>query len=65
LKYQLVENTSDGLVTRTADSAQQALSLWYALDGDVQSIKNEQRQEISLSDLRTAAEYEKALKANS
>jgi hypothetical protein len=65
LKYQLIENTSDGLVTHAAHSAQQALSLWYALDGDVQSIKNEQRQVISLSDLRTAAEYEKALKASS
>ena len=65
LKYQLIENTSDGFVTHAADSAELALSLWYALDGDVQSIKNEQRQELSLSDLRTAAEYEKALKTNS
>ena len=64
MKYQLVEkNTSDGPVTHAADSAEQALSLWYALDGEVQSIKNEQRQQISLSDLRTAAEYEKARKA--
>ena len=62
MKYYLIENTSDGLVTRTAHSAQQALSLWYALDGDVKSIKNEQREVISLSDLRTAAEYEKARK---
>jgi len=63
LKYQLIENTSDGLVTHAADSAQQALSLWYALDGDVQSILNEQREEVSLSELRTAAEFEKAQKA--
>lgn len=63
MKYQLIENTSDGLVTHAADSAQQALSLWYALDGDVQSILNEQREEVSLSELRTAAEFEKAQKA--
>jgi hypothetical protein len=65
LKYQLIENTSDGLVTHAAGSAREALSLWYALDGGVQSIMNEQRQKISLSDLRTAAEYEKAQKAGS
>ena len=63
MKYQLIENTSDGLVSHAADSAQQALSLWYALDGDVQSILNEQREEVSLSELRTAAEFEKAQKA--
>jgi hypothetical protein len=64
LRYQLGENTYDGFMTHTARSAEQALSLWYALDGNVQSIENEQRQQISLSDLRTAAEYEKGRKAD-
>lgn len=63
MKYQIIENTSDGHVTYTAESAQLALSLWYALDGEVQSIMNEQHQKISLSDLRTAAQYEKAQKS--
>ena len=63
MRYQLIENTSDGLVTHAANSAREALSLWYALDGEVQTIVNEQRQQISLSDLRTAAEHEKAQKA--
>ena len=58
-----MENTSDGLVTHAANSAREALSLWYALDGEVQTIMDEQREQISLSDLRTAAEYEKAQKA--
>ena len=63
MRYQLIENTSDGLVTHAANSAREALSLWYALDGEVQTIMNEQRQPISLADLRTAAEYEKEQKA--
>jgi len=63
LRYQLIENTSDGLVTHAANSAREALSLWYALDGEVQTIMDEQREQISLSNLRTAAEYEKAQKA--
>ncbi len=63
MKYHLTENTPDGLVTYTAESAEVALSLWYALDGEVQSIMNDQRQTLSLPDLRTAAEYEKAQKA--
>ena len=54
MRYELVEVTSDGLITHKAETAEQALSLWYALDGDVQTIKNEHDQEISLEELRAA-----------
>jgi hypothetical protein len=59
LKYQVIEKTSDGLVPHTVDTAARALSLWYALDGEVEAIRNENQQEISLADLRIAAEKEK------
>lgn len=55
----MIEKTSDGLVSHTADTAALALSLWYALDGEVEAIRNENQQEISLADLRAAAEKEK------
>jgi hypothetical protein len=60
MKYQLIETTSDGLVSHGAETAEQALSLWYALDGDVQTIKNEHQQEIGLAELRAAATTEKS-----
>jgi hypothetical protein len=60
MRYELVEITSDGLVSHKAETAEQALSLWYALDGDVQTIRNENRQEVSLAELRAAATAEKA-----
>ena len=63
MRYQLIENASDGFVTHAGQPAEQALSLWYALDGNVEAIKDEQGLQISLSNLRTAAEYEKARKA--
>lgn len=43
MKYQLIEVSGDGIVTHNADNAKPALSLWYALDGEVQSIRNEKR----------------------
>ena len=55
----MIEKTSDGLVPHTVDTAALALSLWYALDGEVEAIRNESQQEISLADLRAAAEKEK------
>lgn len=55
MRYQLIEITADGLVTHNAESAKQALSMWYALDGEVQAIKTESQQEISLEELRAAA----------
>ena len=59
MRYELVEITSDGLVSHKAESAEQALSLWYALDGDVQTIKDENQQEIDLDELMAAATTEK------
>ena len=59
MRYQVIEKTSDGLVPHKVDTAALALSLWYALDGEVEAIRNENQQEISLADLRTAAEKEK------
>ena len=58
MKYQLIETTSDGLVSHSVETAEQALSLWYALDGEVQTIKNEHQQEIGLAELRVAATTE-------
>lgn len=60
MSYELIEITSDGMVSHKAETAEQALSLWYALDGDVQTIKNENQQEVGLADLRAAATTEKA-----
>lgn len=60
MKYELVEETSDGLVSHGAETAEQALSLWYALDGEVRTIKNEHKQEVGLAELRAAAKAEKA-----
>ena len=60
MKYQLIEITADGLVTHNAETAKLALSLWYALDGEVQTIQNENKQHMSLAELRTAAAMEKA-----
>ena len=61
MRYELVEITSDGLVSHKAETAEQALSLWYALDGDVQTIRNENQQELDLAELRVAATAEKIL----
>ena len=61
MRYELVEITSDGLVSHKAETAEQALSLWYALDGDVQTIKDENQQEVGLAELRVAATTEKDL----
>ena len=61
MRYELVEVTSDGLVSHKAETAEQALSLWYALDGDVQTIRNENQQELDLAELRVAATAEKVL----
>ena len=60
MKYQLIEVSGDGIVAHNVDNAKRALSLWYALDGEVQSIRNEKRQEISLAELREAASNEEA-----
>ena len=60
MRYELVEITSNGLVSHKAETAEQALSLWYALDGDVQTIRNENQQEIDLAELRVAATTERA-----
>ena len=60
MSYELVEITSDGLVSHKAETAEQALSLWYALDGDVQTIRNENQQEIDLAELRAVATTETA-----
>ncbi len=59
MRYELIETTSDGLVSHKAETAEQALSLWYALDGDVQTIRNENQQEVGLAELRAAATTEK------
>ena len=61
MRYELVEITSDGLVSHKTESAEQTLSLWYALDGDVQTIRNENQQELDLAELRVAATAEKVL----
>jgi hypothetical protein len=58
MRYQLIEITADGLVTRNVETAKQALSMWYGLDGEVQAIRNESQQEISLEELRAAASEE-------
>ena len=59
MRYELIELTSDGMVSHRAETAEQALSLWYALDGDVQAIKDERQQEVSVEELRAAASSEK------
>jgi hypothetical protein len=59
VSYFIVEKTDDGLITYRKDTAEMALSLWYALDGEVHSIMNEERQAISLDDLKVAAQNEK------
>lgn len=61
MRYELVEITSDGLVSHRAETAEQALSLWYALDGDVETIRNENQQEVGLAELRALATTEKDL----
>lgn len=58
MRYELIKSTSDGLVSHRAETAEQALSLWYALDGDVQTIKDERQQEVGLAELRAAATTE-------
>ncbi len=58
MKYQLIEITADGLVSHNAETAKLALSLWYALDGEVQTIRHANQQEISLAELRAAAATE-------
>lgn len=65
MRYELIEITSDGLVSHKAETAEQALSLWYALDGDVQTIKDERQQEVSLEELRAAVSIEKVQPKNS
>jgi hypothetical protein len=59
MTYELIELTSDGMVSHRAETAEQALSLWYALDGDVQTIKDERQREVSLEELRVVASIEK------
>ena len=59
MKYELIETTSDGLVTHKAETAEQALSLWYALDGEVQAIRDENKQEVGLAELRAAVTTDK------
>ena len=59
MSYLVIEKTPDGLITHKKETAELALSLWYALDGEVHAIMNEGRQEITLLDLRAAAEQEK------
>lgn len=51
MPYQIIENTSDGLIVHNVKDAETALSLWYALDGEVETIKDEQANEIELSDV--------------
>lgn len=51
MSYQIVENTPDGFVVHTVDNAETALSMWYALDGEVSAIRNDQQTEILLTDL--------------
>ena len=60
MRYELVEITSDGLVSHKVETAEQALSLWYALDGDVQTIRNENQQEIGLAELRVGPQPRRA-----
>lgn len=63
MSYLVIEKTADGLILHNKETAELALSLWYALDGEVQAIMNENRHEITLMDLRVAAEQEKLFKA--
>lgn len=51
MSFQIIETTSEGVVTHTASTADLALSLWYAVDGEVQAIKDENHQEIAITDL--------------
>jgi hypothetical protein len=59
MSYIIIEESPNGLITHKPETAELALSLWYALDGEVQLIMNELRQEISLTELRAAAEKER------
>lgn len=51
MSYQIIENTADGFVFHSADTAETALSMWYAFDGEVAGIKDEHQQDIGLADL--------------
>lgn len=51
MTYQIIESTSDGVVVHNADNADIALSMWYALDGEVEAIKDQYYQQIAITDL--------------
>lgn len=51
MSYQIIENTPDGFVVHNIDTAETALSMWYALDGEVSAIKDGHLREIALPDL--------------
>ena len=51
MSFQIVENTSEGFIVHNLDNAEAALSMWYGLDGEVSSIKDEHQETISLTEL--------------
>ena len=51
MSYQIVETTSDGFVVHKADTAETALSMWYAFDGEVSSIRDEHQKNLTLTEL--------------
>ena len=59
MSYHIIENSPDGFINHTVDNAEMALSLWYALDGEVLNIKNKFNQEIKLEDLIAEVAAEK------
>ena len=51
MSFQLVEDTSQGVVVHNVDNADAALNLWYGIDGEVTAIKDEHQETISLPEL--------------
>lgn len=51
MSYQIIEDTEDGYIVHYVENAEAALSTWYGLDGEVSSIKDEDHETISLTDL--------------
>ena len=51
MSYQIIEDTGDGYIVHNVENAEAALSTWYALDGEVSSIKDDHQETISLTEL--------------
>jgi hypothetical protein len=64
MSYHIIEDTPEGFINHTVDNAEKALSLWYALDGEVLKIKNKFNQDLKLEDLIAEVAAEKSSQRN-